>query len=87
MGPRASELAMEKAERGGTGWVAVGNGDHLGAGEYGPQQALPRGRVGWRRPASRSFRWGPAGSEGRSNRPLGSAFSAAGAGMSAFRGR
>ncbi|HEX6747859.1 MAG TPA: Ldh family oxidoreductase [Longimicrobium sp.] len=47
VGPRANELAMEKAERVGTGWVAVGNSNHFGAGEYYPLQALPRGLVGW----------------------------------------
>jgi L-2-hydroxycarboxylate dehydrogenase (NAD+) len=47
VGPRANETAMEKAERVGTGWVAVRNSNHFGAGEYYPLQALPRGLIGW----------------------------------------
>lgn len=47
VGPRANQMAMEKAERVGTGWVAVCNGNHFGAGEYYPLQALPRGLIGW----------------------------------------
>ncbi|HEX2079689.1 MAG TPA: Ldh family oxidoreductase [Longimicrobium sp.] len=47
VGPRANRMAMEKAERVGTGWVAVRNSNHFGAGEYYPLQALPRGLIGW----------------------------------------
>jgi L-2-hydroxycarboxylate dehydrogenase (NAD+) len=47
VGPRANLMALEKAERVGTGWVAVSNSNHFGAGEYYPLQALPRGLIGW----------------------------------------
>ncbi|HSU17564.1 Ldh family oxidoreductase [Longimicrobium sp.] len=47
VGPRANEMAMEKAERVGTGWVAVRNSNHFGAGEYYPLQGLPRGLIVW----------------------------------------
>jgi L-2-hydroxycarboxylate dehydrogenase (NAD+) len=47
VGPRANRMAMEKAERVGSGWVAVRNSNHFGAGEYYPLQALPRGLIGW----------------------------------------
>jgi len=45
VGPRANQMAMEKAEAVGTGWVAVRNSNHFGAGEYYPLQGLPRGLV------------------------------------------
>ncbi|HEX8906084.1 MAG TPA: Ldh family oxidoreductase, partial [Longimicrobiaceae bacterium] len=32
VGPRANDLAMQKAEAVGTGWVAVRNSNHFGAG-------------------------------------------------------
>ncbi len=47
VGPRANRMTMEKAERVGTGWVAVCNSNHFGAGEYYPLQALARGLIGW----------------------------------------
>jgi L-2-hydroxycarboxylate dehydrogenase (NAD+) len=47
VGPWANALAMEKGEAVGTGWVAVRNSNHFGAGEYYPLQALPRGLIGW----------------------------------------
>jgi L-2-hydroxycarboxylate dehydrogenase (NAD+) len=48
VGPRANRPAMEKAERVGTGWMAVSKSNHFGAGEYDPPQALPRGLIGRR---------------------------------------
>ena len=42
VGPRANLLAMEKAETVGTGWVAVRNSNHFGAGAYYALQGLPR---------------------------------------------
>jgi L-2-hydroxycarboxylate dehydrogenase (NAD+) len=47
VGPRANELAMEKAEAVGTGWVAVRNSNHFGAGAYYPLQGLPRELIVW----------------------------------------
>jgi L-2-hydroxycarboxylate dehydrogenase (NAD+) len=47
VGPRANRLAMEKAERVGTGWVAVRNSNHFGAGGYYPLQGLPRELIVW----------------------------------------
>ena len=47
VGPRANGMALEKAERVGTGWVVVRNSNHFGAGEYYPLQALRRGLIGW----------------------------------------
>lgn len=47
VGPRANLLAMEKAEAVGSGWVAVRNSNHFGAGMYYPLQGLPRGLIVW----------------------------------------
>jgi L-2-hydroxycarboxylate dehydrogenase (NAD+) len=47
VGPRANALAMEKAERVGTGWVAVRNSNHFGAGEFYPLQGLARELIVW----------------------------------------
>ncbi|HET7231880.1 MAG TPA: Ldh family oxidoreductase [Longimicrobium sp.] len=47
VGPRANQLAMEKAERVGTGWVAVRNSNHFGASEYYPLQGLSRELIVW----------------------------------------
>jgi LDH2 family malate/lactate/ureidoglycolate dehydrogenase len=47
VGPRANAIAMEKAERAGTGWVAVCNTNHYGIAGYYPLQALERDLIGW----------------------------------------
>jgi LDH2 family malate/lactate/ureidoglycolate dehydrogenase len=47
VGPRACAMAMDKAEHAGTGWVAVRNSNHFGAGEYYPLQGLPRELIVW----------------------------------------
>jgi LDH2 family malate/lactate/ureidoglycolate dehydrogenase len=47
VGPRANDLAMEKAEKVGTGWVSVCNTNHYGIAGYYPLQALERDMIGW----------------------------------------
>ncbi|HYH79719.1 MAG TPA: Ldh family oxidoreductase [Longimicrobium sp.] len=47
VGPRANQLAMGKAEAVGTGWVAVRNSNHFGAGEFYPLQGLARDLIVW----------------------------------------
>jgi LDH2 family malate/lactate/ureidoglycolate dehydrogenase len=47
VGPRANELAMQKAEQAGTGWVAVCNTNHYGIAGYYPLRALERDMIGW----------------------------------------
>jgi len=47
VGPRANEIAMQKAEAAGTGWVAVCNTNHFGIAGYYPLQALKRDLIGW----------------------------------------
>ena len=44
---RANELAMEKAERVGAGWVAVCNTNHYGIAGYYVLQALKRDLIGF----------------------------------------
>ena len=45
--PKANEIAMEKAERHGSGWVSVCNSNHFGIAGYYPLQALERDLIGW----------------------------------------
>jgi LDH2 family malate/lactate/ureidoglycolate dehydrogenase len=47
VGPKANEIAMEKAERHGSGWVSVCNSNHFGIAGYYPLQALERDLIGW----------------------------------------
>jgi len=47
VGPRANEIAMEKAALVGTGWVSVCNTNHYGIAGYYPIQALARDMIGW----------------------------------------
>lgn len=47
VGPKANRMAMEKAEAVGTGWVAVRNSNHFGAGGYYPLQGLDRDLIVW----------------------------------------
>jgi L-2-hydroxycarboxylate dehydrogenase (NAD+) len=46
-GPRANEIAMEKALETGSGWVAVRNTNHFGIAGYYPLRALERDLIGW----------------------------------------
>jgi LDH2 family malate/lactate/ureidoglycolate dehydrogenase len=47
VGPKANELALEKADRAGTGWVAVRHSNHFGIAGYYVLRALERDRIGW----------------------------------------
>lgn len=47
VGPHANEIAMDKADAVGTGWVAVRNTNHYGIAGYYPLQALKRDQIGW----------------------------------------
>ena len=47
VGPRANNLAMEKAEKVGTGWVSVCHTNHYGIAGYYPLRALERNMIGW----------------------------------------
>jgi len=47
VGPKANEIAMDKAVGAGTGWVAVSNTNHYGIAGYYPLRALERGLIGW----------------------------------------
>jgi L-2-hydroxycarboxylate dehydrogenase (NAD+) len=47
VGPRANEIAMDKAAAAGAGWVAVRNTNHYGIAGYYPLQALKRDQIGW----------------------------------------
>lgn len=47
VGPWANEVAMERAEKYGTGWVAVRNSNHYGIAGYYVLKALERDLIGW----------------------------------------
>ncbi|HYW23085.1 MAG TPA: Ldh family oxidoreductase [Terriglobales bacterium] len=47
VGPRANELAMDKAVDAGSGWVAVRNTNHFGIAGYYVLEALERDLIGW----------------------------------------
>ncbi|HWO40347.1 MAG TPA: Ldh family oxidoreductase [Candidatus Eisenbacteria bacterium] len=47
VGPTANAIAMDKAEKHGSGWVAVCNSNHFGIAGYYPLKALERGLIGW----------------------------------------
>src|SRR5215469_12052608 len=47
VGPRANELAMDKALDAGSGWVAVRNTNHFGIAGYYALQAVERDLIGW----------------------------------------
>ena len=47
IGPKANEIAMDKAEQHGSGWVSVCNTNHFGIAGYYPLQALERDLIGW----------------------------------------
>lgn len=47
VGPRANEIAMEKAENVGTGWVATRHSHHYGIAGYYVLEALKRDQIGW----------------------------------------
>ncbi len=47
VGPRANEIAMDKASEAGTGWVSVCNTNHYGIAGYYVLEALKRDLIGW----------------------------------------
>ena len=47
VGPRANEIAMDKALEAGSGWVAVRNTNHFGIAGYYVLRALERDLIGW----------------------------------------
>ena len=47
VGPRANDMAMEKAAETGMAWVTVCNSSHYGIAGYYPLQALERNLIGW----------------------------------------
>ena len=47
VGPKANEIAMDKAEKYGSGWVSVCHTNHFGIAGYYPLKALERDLIGW----------------------------------------
>ncbi|HKX31542.1 MAG TPA: Ldh family oxidoreductase [Blastocatellia bacterium] len=47
VGPKANQIAMEKAETVGAGWVSVCHTNHFGIAGYYPWSALKRDLIGW----------------------------------------
>ncbi|HME60154.1 MAG TPA: Ldh family oxidoreductase [Candidatus Binatia bacterium] len=47
VGPKANDIAMDKAEEHGSGWVSVCNTNHFGIAGYYPLKALERDLIGW----------------------------------------
>lgn len=47
VGPKANELALEKAEAVGTGWVSVRNSNHFGVAGYYVCKGAERDLIGW----------------------------------------
>lgn len=45
--PKAMEIAMEKAEKVGSGWVSVRNSNHFGIAGYHSMLALEKDMIGW----------------------------------------
>jgi L-2-hydroxycarboxylate dehydrogenase (NAD+) len=45
--PRAMEIAMEKADQVGSGWIAVRNSNHFGIAGYHAMMALEKDMIGW----------------------------------------
>lgn len=61
VGPRANEMAMDKAAAAGSGWVSVCHSNHFGIAGYYTFKALERDLVGWamtNTPALVSPLWG-----------------------------
>ncbi len=47
VGPKANQIAIEKAKKTGSGWVSVCNTNHFGIAGYYPLQALQHDIIGW----------------------------------------
>lgn len=45
--PKAMEIAIEKAEKVGSGWISVQNSNHFGIAGYHASLALPYDMIGW----------------------------------------
>ena len=46
VGPKANQIAMDKAKKYGSGWVSVSNTNHYGIAGYYSLQALKQGMIG-----------------------------------------
>jgi LDH2 family malate/lactate/ureidoglycolate dehydrogenase len=47
VGPKANQIAMDKADAVGSGWVSVCHSNHFGIAGYYPLEALRRDMIGW----------------------------------------
>jgi LDH2 family malate/lactate/ureidoglycolate dehydrogenase len=47
VGPKANRIAMDMADKAGSGWVSVRNTNHFGIAGYYVLQALERDLIGW----------------------------------------
>lgn len=47
VGPQANQIAMDMAEKVGSGWVSIGNSNHFGIAGYYVLKALERDMIGW----------------------------------------
>src|SRR5437588_12983031 len=47
VGPQANRIAMDMAEKAGSGWVSICNTNHFGIAGYYVLQALKRDMIGW----------------------------------------
>jgi L-2-hydroxycarboxylate dehydrogenase (NAD+) len=47
VGPKANRIAMDMAEKAGSGWVSICNTNHFGIAGYYVLQALERDMIGW----------------------------------------
>jgi len=47
VGPQANKIAMDMAEKAGSGWVSICNTNHYGIAGYYVLQALKRDMIGW----------------------------------------
>jgi L-2-hydroxycarboxylate dehydrogenase (NAD+) len=47
VGPQANKIAMDMAEKAGSGWVSICNTNHFGIAGYYVLQALKRDMIGW----------------------------------------
>lgn len=75
VGPKANNLALQKAETVGSGWVAVRNSNHFGIAGYYPLQAIARDLIGFAFTNSIAL-VSPAGGAGRmlGTNPIAAAF-------------
>ena len=53
--PFAMRIAMQKAEKGGTGWVSVKNSNHYGIAGHHSMMALEKDMIGWSMTKRKSF--------------------------------